>query len=282
MTGAAATAALPPQGLTGRFSAIFVFAAFIALYGPTIVGLGANWLVSGEYGHGLLLLPISVWLAWRTRVAKPTSERLPGLLGIGLCSIGLLLGALAGEVFLQRVALVGTLMSLTVYYLGIGQLRAWWLPFALVASSVPLPDVLLDTLTLPLQLFASHAAVTLLDARHIPVGQAGNVIFLPGQELFVAAACSGLRSLSALLGLTLLLAGTTLASATGRMTLVVLAIPAAIGANVFRVFLTGFAAYYVGPQVTHGLPHKALAVVVFLLPLAFVALVALGIRKLER
>ena len=40
----------------------------------------------------------------------------------------------------------------------------------------------------------------LLEMRNVPVLLTGNVIRLPGQELFVTEACSGLRSLTALIG----------------------------------------------------------------------------------
>lgn len=257
-----------------------VLIAFALLFGPALADLVAAWWSSGEYGHGFLLLPISAWLARRSIVAR--SERRRAGLPLLFASVGLfLLGVLAGESFTQWIAILIALAALTVHHRGWAQLRAWWLPFALLLSTIPLPDVLLTTLTLPLQLFASSAAVWLLDARHIPAAQAGNVIFLPGQELFVAVACSGLRSLSALIGLTLLIAGTAISSVPGRIALLGLAVPAAIGANVIRVWATGFGAYYVGPEVATGVTHHVLAAAAFGLPLALIGAVALGIRRFE-
>lgn len=271
-----------PAGLASRDlgagSAVLI--AFALLFGRSLADLVLAWWTSGEYGHGFLLLPIALFLA-RRRIVPPDGSPTAGVAGLSV-SIGLfLLGVLAGESFMQWLAALTAVAALTVHYRGWAQLRAWWLPFALLLSTIPLPDVLLTTLTLPLQLFASGAAVWLLDARHIPAAQAGNVIFLPGQELFVAVACSGLRSLSALVGLTLLIAGTTISSVPGRLALLGLAVPAAIGANVLRVWATGFGAYYLGPEVATGLAHHALAAVAFALPLALVGGVALAIRRLE-
>lgn len=259
-----------------------VAASFLLLFGPALVTLMQDWVTSGEYGHGFLLVPIAAVLARSRVVDSPSARVAVGLAGLAL-SVGLfLLGALAGERFTQRVGMLGVLVSLTLHYSGWTQVRAWWLPFALLASSIPLPDVVLDTITLPLQLFASGAAVWLLDARHIPVGQAGNVIFLPGQELFVAAACSGLRSVSALFGLTLLIAGTCVRSVPGRLLLLGMAVPLAIGANVLRVFGTGFGAYYLGPEVARGFTHHAMAAIAFMLPLAVVGATAWLLGRLER
>jgi len=257
-----------------------VLAAFTLLFGPALADLVAAWWTSGEYGHGFLLLPIAGWLGWRRRVEGADAEA-AGVLVLATGTGLFLLGALAGESFTQWLAILVALAGLTIHHRGWAQLRAWWLPFALLLSTIPLPDVVLDTVTLPLQLFASSAAVWLLDARHIPAAQAGNVIFLPGQELFVAVACSGLRSLSALLGLTLLIAGTTLSSGPGRVALLGLAIPAAIGANVVRVWATGFGAYYIGPEVATGPAHHVLAAGAFGLPLVLVGALAYAIRRLE-
>lgn len=255
--------------------------AFCVLFGPTLVELGVDWWSSGEYGHGFLLLPIAAFLAWKRRVTGARGVEVAGLIVIGLSVALFLIGVLAAEPFTQRLGLLGAVVGLAIHYRGWAQARAWWLPFALLLSTLPLPEMVLDSLTLPLQLMASRAAVWLLDARHIPAAQAGNIIFLPGQELFVAVACSGLRSLSALLGLTLLIAGTSLASVPGRLALLALAIPLAIGANVLRVFATGFGAYYIGPEVATGLTHHVLAAFVFVLPLAIVGLAAMAIRRIE-
>lgn len=257
-----------------------VGAAFLVLFWPALLTLVQDWVTSGEYGHGFLLVPLSGWLAYNRRVEAEPRPR-AGLIALAVAVGVFLLGTLAGERFTQRIGAVGALVALTVYYRGTDQLRAWWLPFALIASSIPLPEVVLDTVTLPLQLLASDAAVWLLQARHIPAGQAGNVIFLPGHELFVAAACSGLRSISALLGLTLLIGGTCVRSPLARVLLIALAVPAAIGANVLRVFATGFAAFYFGPSVATGLSHHAMAAVAFALPLGLVGLAAWVFAKVD-
>ena len=277
--GAAALDARPRNGVA--VASLAVAASFTILFGSALLSLLGDWVTSGEYGHGFILLPVSVWLA-RSRVVEARPGRRAGLIALAV-SVGLfLLGMLAGESFTQRIGVLAALGSLTVYYRGWAQARAWWLPLALLASSIPLPDVVLDTLTVPLQLFASGAAVALLESRHIPAGQAGNVIFLPGQELFVAAACSGLRSISALFGLTLLIAGTCVRSVPARLLLILLAVPAAIGANVLRVFGTGFGAYYLGPEFAKGFSHHAMAAAAFAFPLALVGGTAWLLSRLER
>jgi exosortase len=259
-----------------------VAGTFVLLFGPTMLGLLGDWVGSSEYGHGFLLLPIACYLAWRSRTTD--TEPSPGL-GLAILTGGVLLflaASVAAEFFTGRIAVLMSLAGVVVYYRGWKQVHAWWLAFALVAFTIPLPEVVLNSLTLPLQLLASRIAVGLLEFRHVPVALAGNIILLPGQELFVAEACSGLRSLSALLGLTLLIGGTTLQWTSTRFVLLLLAVPAAILANALRVFGTGFAVYYVGPEVTEGTMHTVFGGLVFLLPLGLVGLLTLSFRRLER
>lgn len=256
--------------------------AFLVLFADTLIHLFRDWANSGEYGHGFLLLPIAAFLAWQRRESETRPNRWLGSL-ILIGAVGLfLLGTVAAEFFTRRVAVLGALAGITVYYIGFRQLRAWWLPYLLLLFTIPLPEVLLNSLTLPLQLLASKAAVAMLGFRHVPVDLAGNIILLPGQQLFVAEACSGLRSLSALLGLTLLIGGTSLAHPASRAVLLALAVPAALVANAFRVFATGFAAYYVGPRATESALHSLAGAAVFLLALGLVGLAALGLRRIER
>src|SRR5207247_11196979 len=85
----------------------------------------------------------------------------------------------------------------------------------------------------------------LLAARQVPVQLAGNVIQLPGHSLFVTEACSGLRSLTALIALSLLLGGLGLGTVWLRGLLVATAIPVALALNACRIFGTGFLVYFV-------------------------------------
>jgi exosortase len=230
--------------------------AFLVLYWQPITTLVRDWLTDPDSAHGLLLFPVAVWLMWRrgrSPAARP--QRAFGLVVLGL-AVAMRLGAgMAAELFTMRLSLFGALAGLTIYHLGLPQLLRWWLPALLLILSIPIPDVLLNTLALPLQLQASRLGAALLSLRHVPVSLAGNVIHLPGQSLFVTEACSGLRSLTALVALGLLVGGLWLRTTAGRVALVVAAIPVAIALNGLRVFLTGFMMFYVSPAVGQGVMH---------------------------
>jgi exosortase len=111
----------------------------------------------------------------------------------------------------------------------------------------------------------------LLEMRSVPVRLAGNVIQLPGRELFVTEACSGLRSLTALLSMSVLIGALVLKKPVTRAALLLLAVPVAIVVNGIRVFLTGFLVYYVSPSYGEGFMHLTEGWLLFLVSMSILA-----------
>lgn len=248
---------------------------FLVLFAEPMAGVARAWWQDPEAGHGLLLAPLGVWLAWRRGlVAEARPQRLLGFIALG-AGVGLrLVGALAADAFVGRVALLMCLGGLVVYVWGLCQLRHWWLPVALIVLSVPLPEIITGSLALPLQLQASRLGAALLDLRGVPVRLDGNVIRLPGRELFVTEACSGLRSMTALLSLAVLIGGLWLTRAPTRVVLLLLALPIAVLLNGLRVFLTGFLVVFSDPRLAEGFMHLTEGWLMFIV--AFAALAGAG------
>ncbi len=196
------------------------------------------------------------------------------LAGITLLIVAIVVrtaSGLAAELFTMRGSVVIALAGITVYEFGMKQLLRWWLPFALVCLSIPLPEIITQALALPLQFKASRMGAALLHMRNVPVRLAGNVIQLPGRELFVTEACSGLRSLTALLSMAVLLGALILKRPVTRIVLLLLAVPVAIVINGIRVFLTGFFVYYVSPAWGEGFMHLTEGWLLFLVSLSVLA-----------
>ncbi len=255
---------------------------FAILFIRPLTALALDIWREPDAGHGLLAVPLAVLLAWRAGRARDASpNELWGALALGFAVMIRVLSGLAAEQYTMRIAALLAGAALVIYHFGFGQLRHWWLPCALLWLAVPPPALVVGAVALPLQLFASDLGATLLDARHIPVMLAGNVIRLPGHELFVAEACSGLRSLTALLSLSVLVAGALKYPAT-RMLLVALAIPIAVVINAVRVFFTGFAVYYFGRDAGTGFLHSTEGWLMFVAALILLAGVAWLLHLLER
>jgi exosortase len=176
----------------------------------------------------------------------------------------------------------GALVGITLYFGGLAQARHWWLPFVLLVLAVPLPELVTQALALPLQFKASELGSFLLRTRDIPVLLTGNVIRIPGHELFVTEACSGLRSLSALVSMAILVGALFLRTAVARIALLLVAIPIAIAVNGVRVFLTGFLVHFASPSLGTGFMHATEGWLLFLVSLAGLAASAALWKYLER
>jgi exosortase len=257
--------------------------AWLALFAQPLTNTVRLWWSSPEAGHGLLLAPLALWLAWRRGIrsdAKPNA-----VLGLGLIAIAILLryvSAIAAEIFIGRVSMFLALAGLVAYAWGARQLIWWWLPALLLALSVPLPELITSSLALPLQLKASKMGAFLLAARGIPVRVAGNVIHVPGHDLFVTEACSGLRSLTALLSLGVLLGGVALRHPVSRVAIVAISLPVAVMLNGVRVFLTGFFVAFGYDSLAEGFNHLTEGWLLFLVAFAILGALTAGVRFLER
>lgn len=265
------------------FPAAATAISFILLFGSTFASLASDWWNSPEAGHGLLLFPVALWWAWKEGI-RPNAKGSPAL-GIAIIVFAVLVriaAGLAAELFTMRASIVLAVVGLTVFYYGVRQVMHWWLPFVLGALCVPLPELVTQALALPLQFKASQMGAALLQMRDVPVRLTGNVIRLPGQELFVTEACSGLRSLTALISLAVLLGALMLRSSVLRVMLLLIAIPIAVVINGVRVFFTGFLVYFVDPKLGQGFMHMTEGWLLFLVSLTTLTLLVQAAAFLER
>jgi exosortase len=237
---------------------------FVLLFAKPATLMFDAWWNDPNSGHGLLLAPLSLYFAWKSGIVEGSKPQ--RVLGAAILIFAVLFryaADLAAELFVMRGSMLMALAGLTVWYAGFRQLLHWWLPFTLTALSIPIPEVILNSVALPLQFTASKIGAGLLKWRQIPVMMNGNVIRIPGQELFVAEACSGLRSLTALISLGVLLGAMFLRHWSTRTLLLSLTIPIAILINGFRVFLTGFLVLFVSPEMGEGFMHTSEGMVMF-------------------
>lgn len=264
-------------------SVLLMAGLFAFLFRRPITLLAWEWWNNPEAGHGLLLAPLALWFAWKSGIAADARpNRIVGFLLILAGVFFRYVSDLAAELFTMRGSMLMTAAGITVWYFGVRQLLRWWLPFTLLALSIPLPELILSRVALPLQFTASKIGAALLRWREIPVRLTGNVISIPGHQLFVAEACSGLRSLTALLSLGVLLGALTLQNTLNRVLLFAAAIPVAIILNGFRVFLTGFLVMFVDPKMGDGFMHLTEGWLIFLVAFIILGGIAWGMSSFER
>lgn len=267
-------ALLIPGGLT--------LLAFVVLFAGPSRGLLRDWWNDPDAGQGLLLFPMAFWLIWRAGILTDATPNRGWGTAIMVASICLrALSGLAAEFFTQRFSIWLAMLGLVVFCWGWRQARHWWLPLTLLVLAIPMPALILNKLALPLQFKASKLGTALIKWRHIPVKLDGNVITIPRQQLFVAEACSGLRSMSALIAIGVMIGAMYLSRLSTRVLLVLLAIPVAVLVNAFRIFLTAFLIHFVDPALGRGFMHLTEGWALFIVALGILASIAWLIRRAE-
>ena len=262
-----------------------MLASLAAAYIPVLVRLARQWLDDENASHGLIVAPLAVWLIWSTRARWRAAAVAPNQIGLIVLFGSLAVyaaGMLGAELFLARVSLVGVAAGAVLYIWGWRHLRLVVFPLALFALAVPLPAILLNQVTFPLQLVASRVGEAAISAGGIPVLREGNVLVLADTTLEVAEACSGIRSLVSLVTLAVVAAYFRGGRTAGGVALVLLALPIAVAANAARVAGTGFAAHLWGPSAAEGFFHMFSGWLVFGVAAALMVLSERFIVVVER
>jgi len=241
------------------------------LYGPLAAELARDWSRTGDFSHGWIVVPVVALMLWQRRralAAAPGGAWPLGGVFLGLAIAQYLLGAVASEFWLLRSSLVPWLVGCVALMWGKERARLCLFPFAFLLFMIPPPSLVWNTMALPLQLLASHAAETALALGGVEVIRTGNVLHVEGVALEVAQACSGLRSLVALLALGAVLAEGSLVGggprrATSRWILFLSAVPVAVAGNALRVAATAFAAATLGDAAVTGRAHEFAGLAMF-------------------
>jgi len=229
------------------------------LYTPTLTHLVGQWWHDPNFSHGFFVPLFSGFVIWqeRSKLARLTlfsSWWGLLLLGFGLCV--LVLGQMGAELFLSRLSLLIVLAGLTVFILGWSFFRAILFPWAFLLLMIPIPVIILNQITFPLQLLASRIASTILPWLGVPVLREGNIIVLPAMSLEVADACSGIRSLMSLAALAVIYGYLMERRIAVRILLAVASLPIAVAANSLRVVITGLLVQYWDPDKAQGFFHE--------------------------
>jgi exosortase len=244
--------------------------AVLYLYAAVLPPLIADWRNDPNASHGFLVPLLSAYFVWERFPILVRLHPQPQWYGLLLLCLGLsmlFLGELGAELFLMRASLLVVLTGLLWYICGWPYVRTLAFPLAFLWFMIPPPAILLNMITLPLQLLATRLSTVALQFVQLPVYREGNVIFLPHATLEVVEACSGIRSLVSLLALAVVFAYLTQRRRCMQWLLVLSALPIALVANAFRIWGTGMLAHWYGAQVAEGFYHTFAGWLVFVVAL---------------
>jgi exosortase len=237
-----------------------------------------HWSIVEDYQHGFIVVPLALFFAYERRwdlEDAPIKGSWLGLIPMLIGLTSLTIGRLGTELMTMRSGFVFTLIGLVLLLLGREIFKILAFPLFFLFLMVPLPESLLNMIAFPLQLIAAKFAVWSLQEIGIPALVEGNIIHLAHTQLFVAEACSGLRSLMALITLGVVFAHFFKRGAFSiKFFLVASTIPIAIFVNAFRVALTGYLTHHFGQEASGGVIHDFQGIFTF--GLAFFILLGEG------
>ncbi|MGD0270926.1 MAG: exosortase A [Candidatus Sulfotelmatobacter sp.] len=251
------------------------------LYFPTLSHLVGQWWSDPNFSHGFFVPLFSAFVVWQERSRLSRLNPQPSwwgllFLGFGLCV--LIVGQMGAELFLSRLSLLIALAGLIVLFLGWSFFRALLFPWAFLLLMIPIPAIVFNQLTFPLQKLASVVASTTLPWMGVPVLREGNVIILPAMALEVAEACSGIRSLMSLATLAVIYGYLMERKVAVRIILTLASVPIAVAANSLRIVGTGLLVQYWDPERAQGFFHEFSGWLIFVVSLAMLYLLHRVIR----
>lgn len=245
-----------------------------ACYAPVLLALLRQWDTDPDMGHGFFVPLVAGYIVWRKRNELRALKPEPNWWGLVVVIYGALqlwVGTLGVELFLSRTAFVISIIGIVLLMGGTRYLRALAFPLFLLFFMVPIPAIVYNRITFPLQILASRAAETALSLLQIPVLREGNILELPNQRLSVVEACSGIRSLLTLSFLSLVYSYFFDRKSWMRVVLFAATIPIAIAANASRITLTGVLANF-KPELAEGFFHTASGWIIFMVALALLVM----------
>lgn len=276
---AAQTAPAPPIPWT---KVAWIIGLLVVSYLPILARMANQWSSDDDMSHGFFVPAVSAYIAYQRRDELLNTEARPAVLGLLLMSwsfVQMCIGILGAELFLQRSAFVGSVWGAVLYLGGWPFFRALTLPLLMLPLMVPLPAVIYNQVTFPLQLFASAVAEQTLSLLGIPVLRDGNVLELANQKLSVVEACSGIRSLLSLTFLSLVYGYMSEKSLAIRWAIFLASIPIAVAANSFRVSATGVISEY-NPELAKGFLHTLEGGVAFAFAFILMILFHVTLKKI--
>jgi exosortase len=238
---------------------VLLTALLIVAFWSVLTGMYQSWFQEYAYmEHGVLVLPAALYMAWTQREKLRTIPRSSSALGVLVLAWGSLqamLGVAAHWVWVSRISVLIAFVGALAVSFGWRMVRTLAYPLGTLVLMVAPPTFLFDWLTLSLQLLASRLGERFLEALGYSVFREGNILHLVNATLSVEEACSGIRSLMAILFMCVLYNYFFVEGRPMRILILVMSIPIAILGNACRIVATGVASQYNHALIT-GTAHE--------------------------
>jgi len=254
-----------PPWLSGHW---LLWLGLAAIGIPTMISVARQSWSTEQGAHGPIVFATGIWLVLQLRHEIPKLIR-RGNLALAMlllipCLLLYVVSRITTTLEIEGLALYLSLVVVFYAYCGTAVMRLLWFPTLYFIFLFPPPDSLVATLTQPLKINISRAAVALLDAFGMNIARKGVIIQVDQYDILVAAACAGLNSIISLsaIGLFYIYVRHN-ANWRYALLLMIAILPVAILANFVRVLLLILITDFLGDAWAQGFLHGFAGMVMF-------------------
>jgi exosortase A len=277
--GVARREAVPPAWRAPLLQLALAWTALALLTRGDWSEMVRQWWNSSTCNHILLIPPI---LAWLVRLRWPELAKLrpqawwPGLAWLAAGLLAWQAGSFAGINLVAQLGAIMMMQAAVAVLLGPRLVAALLFPLAYMVFLVPFGDEIVP----PLQAVTARIAVALTQASGVPASIGGVFIDTPVGRFEVAAACSGVKFLVAMVALGTLVAHLCFRSWKRRIAFMVACVVVPVLANGVRAWGTIYIAQSRGVEFAAGFDHIVYGW--FFFALVMTAVLAVSWRYFDR
>ena len=205
----------------------------------------------GLYSHGWIVPVFALallWMRWQPFGPVPAQER---WIGLGLLVLGLSARLYAAEFGMNpvdRISFIPAIFGAFMLVGGLHVVRWAWPALVFLVFMFPLPTVFERMILWNLQTLASMCSTFVLQTMGVAAFRQGNLITVPGADLNIADACSGLRMATIFGALAVAMVFLVERPWWDKFIILISAIPIALIVNIIRITVTGLLYMMVGPD----------------------------------
>ena len=233
---------------------LLTLSAAIFSFRETLLSMMHIWYTSEDYQHGMLIIPISLYVIWGKRHALksiPFNTSITGLVATVIICVIWFIGDIADIQLVTHFALMSLISTLVLACLGLKVFSALIFPLGYLLLAIPTHG----PFVYPLQQITAEFVYYGLQITGIPFYREGQLVHIPAGTFEVAEACSGIRFLTSTFTLSILFTYLSYRTYKKRFVFLALAIIIPIIANGLRAFLTVLAGHYISMETAGGADH---------------------------
>ncbi len=257
------------------------FACFLFAYVPTFCWMWDRWWAHDSYySHGILIPFVTGFLIWQKKDELKALRKERSAWGLPLIVLGMVVhifSSLFRIYFTSGFSTLAVLIGMILYFYGVRILKKILFPILFLVFMLPMPLVIITTVSFKMKIFAAQIATSMLNHLGILAIRDGSLIKMQHAHVMVEDVCSGLRSLISLTALGSIFAYLMSTNMFKRILLFLSTIPIAIITNVCRILFLSLVSEIWGVEFAEAV-HNFSGFMVF--GIAFLLLFAMG-RLLE-